>query len=268
LSFFPFSVSKSTRHLKLTFCDNCDSSSDDEAAAGPSNLNTIHETSEESSSDSSSTSSTSSSSISTITLSSSSRYLSYSADNSKTSPSGDDGNWSSDTDENGGYEISYREQSSDTLEGLSIHGDVSWAMEMPVDDNLQLMLHQQPTNFTPDPVEAAPNSHRYHFNKTLTQILLNFALIAANVNQLKYLLQTQRDNPIFYFNVSLIAASLVIQLIIKIVLCINCRYNITNHLQFRKAELASNIATILILLITVINVTVTGIVAAELWGFL
>lgn len=106
----------------------------------------------------------------------------------------------------------------------------------------------------------------YHQSKNFAQGLMNFALIAANANQLKYLIESAEQRPLFYFSLVFIITSLVIQIIVKICLMINYRYNMNDEFEARRAIRFNNIITFAILVITLINVTITGIIFAEVKG--
>lgn len=109
----------------------------------------------------------------------------------------------------------------------------------------------------------SPDINQYHYTKNFAQALMNFALILANVNQLKYLLET-RERPLFYLSLSFIIASFVIQIFVKIGLMINFRYNMNNHAEVRKALRMNNIVTIAILLVTLINVAISAVILVEM----
>jgi hypothetical protein len=96
---------------------------------------------------------------------------------------------------------------------------------------------------------------------------MNLALLAANANQLKYLIESAEQRPLFYISLSFIIASLVVQLLVKIGLLLNCRHNMNLRDEARKAYRFNNMITFAILLITLINVTITGIIFAEVKGY-
>jgi hypothetical protein len=53
----------------------------------------------------------------------------------------------------------------------------------------------------------------YAAKKTVAQGMMDIALITANANQLRYLLEFQRNSPTFYLSLVLIIISLVLQVI-------------------------------------------------------
>lgn len=111
------------------------------------------------------------------------------------------------------------------------------------------------------------NINRNHQTRNFAQALMNLALLAANVNQLKYLIESSEQRPLFYVSLSFIIASLILQLLVKICLMINCRFDLNNNEGAEKARRTNNFIMFAILLITLINVTVTGVIFAEIKGF-
>lgn len=95
---------------------------------------------------------------------------------------------------------------------------------------------------------------------------MNLALLAANGNQLKYLIESAEDRPLFYISLSFIIASFVIQLLVKVCLIANCRYDLNDRSDAQKAMRLSNFITLAILVITLINVAISGIILAEIKG--
>lgn len=89
---------------------------------------------------------------------------------------------------------------------------------------------------------------------------MNLALLAANANQLLHLLETFEEKPLFYIILSFIITSLVIQLLVKICLMINYRYNINIPAEAQLALRMNNMITIAILIIAVVNVAITGVI--------
>ena len=57
----------------------------------------------------------------------------------------------------------------------------------------------------------ANQRNTYAAKKTVAQGMMDVALITANANQLRYLIEYQRKSPTFYINVFLIVSSLLLQ---------------------------------------------------------
>lgn len=96
---------------------------------------------------------------------------------------------------------------------------------------------------------------------------MNLALLAANANQMKYLLESADKRPLFNISFSFILMSLFIQILVKIGLMISYRYNMNDNNHVQKAFRINNFITFAILIITLINLAITGIIFAEVEGF-
>lgn len=108
--------------------------------------------------------------------------------------------------------------------------------------------------------EESPDINHYHNSKNLAQAFMNIALLAANANQLMHLLENFEDEPLFYVIFSFIITSFVFQFFVKIFLMINCRYNMNVPEEARRALRVSNLITVAIIFIAVVNVAITGVV--------
>lgn len=92
---------------------------------------------------------------------------------------------------------------------------------------------------------------------------MDLALLSANANQLRYILESYGRHPYYYFSLSFIITSLVIQVIVGIGLVLNSRYNIKNQDDICKADRINNFITVGILLITIINVFISAFGVAD-----
>lgn len=108
-----------------------------------------------------------------------------------------------------------------------------------------------------------PDINVYQHKKTLAQGFMDLALLSANANQLRYVLESHDRHPYFYFSLSFIIISLIIQVIVGVGLVLNSRYNIKDQDDICKADRINNLTTVGILLITIINVFVSAFGVAE-----
>jgi hypothetical protein len=92
--------------------------------------------------------------------------------------------------------------------------------------------------------------------------MMDLALLSANANQLRYVLEA-KNHPYFYFSLSFICASLILQVLVGLGLVLISRYNVKNENDMCKADRYNNFVTIGILLITIINVFVSAFGVAE-----
>ena len=88
----------------------------------------------------------------------------------------------------------------------------------------------------------------------MAQGMLDLALLSANANQLRYVLDTNTRNHYYYVSLSLISTSLVLQVLVAIALVFKSRYNIDNAQDYAHADRINNFIMIGILIITISNV--------------
>lgn len=112
--------------------------------------------------------------------------------------------------------------------------------------------------FFPQPPIRIPDVNIYQHKKTLAQGMMDLALLSANANQLRYVLQTDGGHPYFYPSLTLIGASLLLQIAVGIGLIWNSRYNVKNDKEMCKAERANNWTVIGIFLVTIFNVFISS----------
>lgn len=109
-----------------------------------------------------------------------------------------------------------------------------------------------------------PDVNVYQHKKTLAQGMMDLALLSANANQLRYVLEAANRHPYYVMSLTFIGASLIFQVIVGIALVYNSRFNVKNDDDICKADRINNITTVLILLITIINVFVSAFGVAEI----
>ncbi|XP_033331478.1 ninjurin-A [Megalopta genalis] len=108
------------------------------------------------------------------------------------------------------------------------------------------------------PLQPTPDVNIYQHKKTLAQGMMDLALLSANANQLRYVLQTDGGHPYFYPSLVMIGASLFLQIAVGIGLIWNSRYNVKDNAQMCKAERANNWTVIGIFLVTILNVFISS----------
>ncbi|XP_017891907.1 ninjurin-1-like [Ceratina calcarata] len=112
--------------------------------------------------------------------------------------------------------------------------------------------------FPQPPVVRIPDVNIYQHKKTLAQGMMDLALLSANANQLRYVLQTDGGHPYFYPSLTLIGVSLLLQIAVGIGLIWNSRYNVKNDKEMCKAARANNWTVIGIFLVTICNVFISS----------
>ncbi|XP_058123079.1 ninjurin-A-like [Anopheles ziemanni] len=110
---------------------------------------------------------------------------------------------------------------------------------------------------------VVPDVNVFQQKKNLAQGMMDLALLSANANQLRYVLETYKRHPFFYVNFTFIVMSIVVQVAVGIMLIWKSRYNIKNENDFYKANQINNFVTIGIFIITIVNVLSSAFAAAE-----
>lgn len=108
-----------------------------------------------------------------------------------------------------------------------------------------------------------PDLNVYQHKKTLAQGMMDLALLSANANQLRYVLESSERHPYYHFTISFIVASLIFQVLVGIGLVLNSRYNCNKKEEICKADRINNLITIAIFLVTIINVFISAFGVAE-----
>lgn len=106
---------------------------------------------------------------------------------------------------------------------------------------------------TIDPANI-PSLNLYQQKKSMAQGMLDLALLSANANQLRYVLDSTVRSYYYYVSLTLIGSSLVLQVLVAIALVFKSRYNMENAEDYESADRINNFILIGILLITITNV--------------
>ncbi|XP_014218371.1 ninjurin-1-like [Copidosoma floridanum] len=117
--------------------------------------------------------------------------------------------------------------------------------------------------FFPGGVESPTNVNVYQQKKTIAQGMMDLALISANANQFRYVLQNSGRHPYYYPSLVMISLSLFLQVIVGIGLIWNSRYNVLHEDQMCKANRANNWTVIAIFLVTILNVFISSFGVVE-----
>ncbi|XP_011149645.1 ninjurin-1 isoform X1 [Harpegnathos saltator] len=134
-----------------------------------------------------------------------------------------------------------------------------------IDDELLPRRPFSPANieshdFLPEPplTQVTPDVNLYQHKKTVAQGMMDLALLSANANQMRYVLQTDGQHPYFYPSLIMIGTSLFLQVAVGIGLIWNSRYNVKQHDEMCMANKANNWTVIGIFLVTILNVFISS----------
>ncbi|XP_058830345.1 ninjurin-A-like [Topomyia yanbarensis] len=108
-----------------------------------------------------------------------------------------------------------------------------------------------------------PDLNVYQQKKSLAQGMMDLALLSANANQLRYVLESNVRHPYFYVSLIFISTSIICQVAVGIGLIWKSRYNIKNQDDFCKADRINNMVTIGIFIITLVNVLISAFGVAD-----
>uniref|UniRef100_A0A0N7ZCK5 Ninjurin-1 n=1 Tax=Scylla olivacea TaxID=85551 RepID=A0A0N7ZCK5_SCYOL len=120
---------------------------------------------------------------------------------------------------------------------------------------------------SPHPGTYTPTGRRpldvnlYATKKTVAQGMMDLALLTANANQLRYVLESGKfGNPgaNYYISLTLIGLSIAMQLIIGVALIFLGRYNVSREHHAQKADKLNNWVVLGVFIITVINVFISS----------
>ncbi|XP_076171354.1 ninjurin-A [Ptiloglossa arizonensis] len=98
----------------------------------------------------------------------------------------------------------------------------------------------------------------YAAKKTVAQGMMDVALITANANQLRYLIEFQRKSPTFFVILSLIIISLMLQIAVGVSLIFKGRFDIKGQSKSLNARRINNYVVVGVFLITIINVFIAA----------
>ena len=108
-----------------------------------------------------------------------------------------------------------------------------------------------------------PDVNAYQHKKTLAQGMMDLALLSANANQLRYVLETYKRHPYYYPSLMFISLSIILQIAVGVGLLLNSRYNVNDQKEICRANKINNYTVIGIFVLTVVNVFITSFGVSE-----
>ncbi|KAJ8719849.1 hypothetical protein PYW08_012024 [Mythimna loreyi] len=110
---------------------------------------------------------------------------------------------------------------------------------------------------------SIPDVNTYQQKKNLAQGMMDLALLSANANQLRYVVESASTHPYFYPSLIFISLSIIIQVMVGVGLIMNSRYDVNDHKERCKADKINNMTVLGIFLITIVNVFITSFSVAS-----
>lgn len=111
--------------------------------------------------------------------------------------------------------------------------------------------------------QSIPDVNVYQHKKTLAQGMMDLALLSANANQLRYVLESYDRHPYYYPSLIFISMSIILQIAVGVGLIWNSRYNVKNHEQICIADRINNFTVLGIFMITIVNVFISSFGVAD-----
>uniref|UniRef100_A0A1B6H7N2 Uncharacterized protein n=2 Tax=Homalodisca liturata TaxID=320908 RepID=A0A1B6H7N2_9HEMI len=103
-----------------------------------------------------------------------------------------------------------------------------------------------------------PDVNVYQQKKTLAQGMMDLALLTANANQLRYVLDAGSVHTYYYVNLIFILTSIALQVAVGLLLLWNSRFNINKEHHIIVANRINNFTVTGIFLITILNVFISA----------
>lgn len=110
---------------------------------------------------------------------------------------------------------------------------------------------------------SIPDVNTYQQKKNLAQGMMDLALLSANANQLRYVLESSTSHPYYYSSLTFIGLSIIIQIAVGVGLIMNSRYDVNDKKEICKADKINNMTVLGVFLITIVNVFITSFSVAS-----
>ncbi|XP_028161985.1 uncharacterized protein LOC114353977 [Ostrinia furnacalis] len=108
-------------------------------------------------------------------------------------------------------------------------------------------------------IPSIPDVNTYQQKKNLAQGMMDLALLSANANQLRYVIESSSaGHPYYYLSVVFISLSIILQVAVGVGLIMNSRYNVKEEKDICKADKINNMTVLGIFLITIVNVFIAS----------
>lgn len=106
--------------------------------------------------------------------------------------------------------------------------------------------------------EKIPAANTYAAKKTVAQGMMDIALITANANQLRFIIEYSRDTSTFYVVLILIIISLILQVAVGVSLIFKGKFDLSGESKRANANRLNNYVVVGVFLVTIINVFIAA----------
>nr|XP_031826181.1 ninjurin-1-like [Nomia melanderi]XP_031826182.1 ninjurin-1-like [Nomia melanderi]XP_031826184.1 ninjurin-1-like [Nomia melanderi] len=122
----------------------------------------------------------------------------------------------------------------------------------------EVVIKDPSVDTTDKKAQKYKQSNTFAAKKTVAQGMMDVALITANANQLRYLIEYQQESPTFVIILSLIVISLALQVAVGVSLIFKGRFDIKGKSNSLSAQKINNYVVVGVFLITIINVFIAA----------
>ncbi|XP_054275702.1 ninjurin-A-like [Macrosteles quadrilineatus] len=103
-----------------------------------------------------------------------------------------------------------------------------------------------------------PLANTFAAKKTVAQGMMDIALLTANANQLRFVLEYSSNSKTYYLVIVLISISLILQVAVGVSLIFKGRCDLKGDSKLEKANQINNYVVVGVFLITIINVFIAA----------
>jgi Ninjurin len=93
--------------------------------------------------------------------------------------------------------------------------------------------------------------------KSIAQGMMDLALVSANTNQLRYVIEMGNIHPYYAVSLTLIIGSLILQVAVGMCMLYSSRFNIRKKSEMKSADRVNSFSTIGVFFVTLINVLIS-----------
>ncbi|XP_053663725.1 ninjurin-B-like [Anopheles marshallii] len=133
------------------------------------------------------------------------------------------------------------------------------APEIHAPEKIQMQRQDSEMADQKDPSNKQLNAELSSFvqKKSFAQNMMDIALLSANTNQLRYVIDLGEKHPYYMTSLLLIIVSLVMQIVVGLSMLYVNRYNMKNKTEMKAASHMNNLSVAGVFLVTLVNVFIS-----------